>query len=420
MANVLVLRPHQLTRPSGAGPRTLTRLRFAVGVGILTLPLLRPSGPGNTSIADVGVLVAVAAVLFWAASDGRRLAFPYLPAVGVMAAGGALAALRVGGVGALTVVQDLFVLAWAVALANACREPAVLRTALRTWALSGVGWAAVMLVGVVAQIPALSGVTAAEGSRASLTFGDPNVAASYFVVSLLVLRAARVPSRAGLRLACCGLLVAAVVFTGSNGGTLTLLVTVTVGWVLAVRARRGAIAAVAAGCLAVLVAVTVASTVSLADVATRAQRSAPLLRDSIGRTDESQGSRQTLGVETLNLWYADSLLGFGPSGTKNALAAQQSPYVKEAHDDYVAALVERGIIGAVGMLLLVGTLLARGVRVARRPLFPAHAAAVPRPELLLAAVLATLLASALYEILHFRHVWALYGVVAALRTDDLP
>ena len=48
-----------------------------------------------------------------------------------------------------------------------------------------------MIIGVFAHIPLLSGEIARNGVRAAFTLGDPNLAANYFICSLLVLRAAR-------------------------------------------------------------------------------------------------------------------------------------------------------------------------------------------------------------------------------------
>ena len=39
---------------------------------------------------------------------------------------------------------------------------------------------------------------------------------------------------------------------------------------------------------------------------------------------------------------------------------------------------------------------------------------LPRPELLGAAAGAVLLSALFYEVLHFRHVWALFGLIAAV------
>ena len=79
----------------------------------------------------------------------------------------------------------------------------------------------------------------------------------------------------------------------------------------------------------------------------------PLLRDSVGRSDGSAGEREALLREGARLWFAGEGTGVGPARTKATLLAFQAPYVKEAHNDYLATLLERGPIGVIGLLLLV-------------------------------------------------------------------
>jgi hypothetical protein len=45
---------------------------------------------------------------------------------------------------------------------------------------------------------------------------------------------------------------------------------------------------------------------------------------------------------------------------------------------------------------------------------PEYRDVVPRPELLAAAAVAVAISAMFYEVLHFRHVWALFGLIAAL------
>ena len=49
-------------------------------------------------------------------------------------------------------------------------------------------WAAVLIVGEIAGLTWITGINSRDGVRASLTFGDPNLAADYFICGLLVLR----------------------------------------------------------------------------------------------------------------------------------------------------------------------------------------------------------------------------------------
>jgi len=396
-------------------PRRHTATQVGIVLAVCVLPLLRPAGPGNTGAVDLGVVAVMLVAALWLSGHRHPVRFPYVLPVALALVAGAIAGLAAGG-GLIALAQDVFLLGWAAAVANLGRSPALLATLVRAWGLSVTGWAAVLLAGVVVHVSWLSGQTALDGSRASLTLGDPNLAADYFLVGLLVLRAGQVPQRRSLRLLCCAVIVTAIVLTGSNGGLTALVLATVAGWLFRlVRAGR-APSALLAACLLASAAVAAASTVDLAGVAARARVSAPVLRDSIGREAESGGSRQTLVHEALSLWLRDdSPLGVGPSGTKAALEAEQAPYVKEAHDDYLAAVVERGVLGGVALAWLVAMVAVRSWRISRRDaLRPEFAAVLPRPELLAAAAGAVLLSALFYEVLHFRHVWALFGLIAAV------
>src|SRR5213596_3642029 len=103
---------------AGAG---VVRLEFvAISVGIASLPLLTPAGPGNLAPADVALIFGVTATLLWAASRRVQLRAPYLVGVGVMVIAGALSASTgaLPRLGLLAVSQDLFLFAWCAALAT--------------------------------------------------------------------------------------------------------------------------------------------------------------------------------------------------------------------------------------------------------------------------------------------------------------
>ncbi|HEY1320212.1 MAG TPA: O-antigen ligase family protein [Streptosporangiaceae bacterium] len=417
--------------PPPAAPRLPTRanvVQVLMMAGIWSLPMLRPAGPGNTGPTDLAVGLAVLAAMLWVATHRHLVRFPYALPVGISIFAGTLAStvafaggyVSVGG-GLLATTQDVFVLAWGLAIVNVAREAGMLRAITRAWAISATVWAAVMILGVFGHISALSGETARDGVRAAFTLGDPNLAADYFICSLFVLRAARYPRRWYLRWACCAVILTAVALTGSNGGVLVLVIATVCGAIFRLARHRGAIAAAVAAAV-LLLTVALAPAVSLSGIALKAQASVPLLRDSIGRTAESSGSRSTILSETKQLFFSsDSLLGIGPGATKEAFQQHQYAYVKMAHDDYTAAVVERGLLGGVALICLLLMVATRCRRIASRPLRPAYADIIPRPELLGAAAIAVLMSGMFYQVLHFRHVWALFGVIAALdmwgRTD---
>jgi O-antigen ligase len=108
------------------------------------------------------------------------------------------------------------------------------------------------------------------------------------------------------------------------------------------------------------------------------------------------------------------VLGSGPRSTKAQLASSQASFVKQAHDDYVAAVVERGLLGGVGLLALIASVVLRTSTAAFSRLSAQVAAVVPRAHALLGAIGALAVSAFFYEVLHFRHVWALLAVIAAV------
>ena len=139
-----------------------------------------------------------------------------------------------------------------------------------------------------------------------------------------------------------------------------------------------------------------------------------MLRDSIGRSSQSAQEREWLIQETIVLFEQGAPWGLGPGSTKPLLQTQLAPYAYQTHDDYIESIVERGVIGAFGLLVLIGSLGVRTWAVATKPLAPAFAELFPRMAPLVGALLGLAVSASYYQILHFRHVWAFFAVIAAL------
>jgi O-antigen ligase len=197
---------------------------------------------------------------------------------------------------------------------------------------------------------------------------------------------------------------------------LALLTATVFGALFALARRRGVVAAATVGVLIATAAGVGATTINVGPWVSRVEQSDALVRDSLGREAESSGSRSALASEGLTLWFHDDkVLGYGPSNTEATLRASGAPYVKEAHDDYLGTLLERGLIGGVGLIVLILGVAVRARRISvGGGLKPELAAIVPRPELLAAACIAIAMSAGFYEVLHFRHVWAVFGLIAAL------
>jgi hypothetical protein len=288
-----------------------------------------------------------------------------------------------------------------------------------TWAVLSICWATVLTGASVLGLTAVEGIVAREGNRALFTFGDPNYAATFWVCSIFVVHATQRPRNPWLRSVGYLLLLWSLVLTESNGGVLELLAGCGLVIGVAVYRRRGAPAALAA-VVAVTLGVGAALTaVPVSRIQTWARASGqPLLVNSLGRSDGSSAQRSILIHETLQLYAQDGIAGSGPGTTKQLLTAGQFAYAKEAHDDYLAALVERGPIGVLGVLILTVAAARWAARVLRGP--PHGWVELPRPAGLVAALVAMALAGTYYEVLHFRFVWLLLALMAAVGARWVP
>lgn len=394
--------------------------RLAIGTAaaaVVSMPLIVPRGPANTSPTDLVIVAAIGAVVLWATSAGHRWRFPFAFALTLFMAGGALGAMAgpVPGAGLIALTQDLLLLAWCWVLVNLVSDPARLRILLWTWAYSSIAWTLVLFAGLFTGSTTVAGQTVRNGGRAALTFEDPNTAANYYVISIMIICATQRPRRRGARMLAYFLLLAALFTTGSNSGTVSLLLATTVAGLVSLYRRSGGAAAIAGFAVVVLCGFLVAQNVSLTSIEQKAHDSKyTFLREGIGRGDKSVGQRQTLVKESAHLYETGGVLAQGPVSTKTRLDAEMAPFVKEAHNDYFAALTERGLLGLVGIFLVVGSIGLRAFSLVSSRLSAGYAAVVVRPGALLGAVVGTLAACAVYELLHVRHIWALFAVVAGI------
>lgn len=395
-------------------------LAAMMGLTTCLLPFLVPAGPGNTAPADAGILLCIVLGLLWAVREHLPIKVPYAAGIAGLMLGGAVAALvSIAPVGTgLVLIQDLLLLAWGATVALGRHNPAIIRSVTVAWCRTAAIYSGVMVIAYVGGINAVAGVSAKDGVRASYTFGDPNLAGNYLVMSLFMIAACKHPRSPGVRRIAYVLVLIAIGFTGSNGAMLTLLVGLVLAFTVTRYRKQGAVAGVAtlatAALLGGLMVGVVMPRVDLSSLREQAAGSIPLLRDSFGRSANSSGERATIVKEGASLFLKGDATGYGPARTKATLAATQAPYVKEAHNDYLATLLERGVIGGIGLLVFGIALFVRCLRLVFGTLPKVYADLIPRPWLL--AVVGPVMATAagFYEVLHFRHLWTWLGLIAAL------
>jgi O-antigen ligase len=205
--------------------------------------------------------------------------------------------------------------------------------------------------------------------------------------------------------------------TGSLGALSGLALGIAAALVVGVASKRGPAPAVA---LLLAIAMGVSSGVLIAEryqIMTAAHKSHnSLLKNSLGREAQSSGERRNLTIETTELAGSTPLFGRGPSSTESVLRAEQAPYVKQAHDDWIAAYIERGVLGVLALLLLVAAIAHYAWR-AMRARAPDGAAerGLPAPQYLIGGLALVLVFSFTHEVLHDRVAWTLFGLLAGIQ-----
>lgn len=390
-------------------------------LAVIFQPILHPTGPGNSSPVDVLLIASIVTAMVWLAATHRKLRAPYvIPVLLFVGAGAASGLVSPFPTTALTSVAiDILLFAWCTTVVNVASGPRAMRYALMAWSWSGICWAALFVAAWAGHLTPLEGINSAEGNRLAFTFGDPNYASWYWDATIFVIFAARAPGKRWMRFVGYGVLLWALALTESNGGALALGIGVIFLLMLRYYRRHGwpgAIATVLVAGLAVGAFFTAVPLNSIRQWALTSNQ--PLLVNSIGRSAQSSDERSLLVRESIQVYqHSDGVIGFGPMSTKQLLADWYYPYSNEAHDDWLAALGERGVLGLFALLLLAGCVFARAGPVLRRPLSASMAAAVPAPAGIIAGVLAISVNSIFEEVMHFRPLWLLLGIAAVLGRD---
>ena len=371
-------------RSRGGGARGSAQ-RAAVIMLVLAVifqPVLHPTGPGNSSPVDLLIVAAIVTALVWLAGTHRKLRAPYFIPVALFVAAGAASGLvsPLPTTALTTVMIDILLFAWCTTVVNVLSVPRAMRCALAAWSWSGIFWAAVFIAAWAGHVHAARRDNPAEGNRLAFTFGDPNYASWYWDATIFVVYR-RAHSRQAVdevhRLRHAGVGAGADRIQRrrararsrhripADGQVLPA------AWLGRGQSRPGWSIGLAVGAFFTAVPLNSIRQWAL-------DSGQPLLVNSIGRSAQSSSERSLLIQETIELYQrSDGVLGLGPMSTKPLLAQWYYPYSNEAHDDFLAALCERGVLGLLALLLLAGSVVARAGPALRRTLSAPMAAAVP-------------------------------------------
>jgi hypothetical protein len=410
-----------------ARKRADSLVRLLLGLNVAFLPILIPRGPQNSVPSDVPALVLIGfgAAVLWTTRTTIRL--PLGLSYTLILIGGLLgAAQSIAPTVALTATLiDLYIFVWFLVLVNLMRLSGygAIRTAGVAWVWTG------LVVGVVGtigwalgheRVPSILGYDFVDRfERFSGTFRDPNMAGSYLVMSLFVLGASPWPRRWSTKLLFAVPLLIATQATRSN----TALFALAAGIVAAVlvhviTSRRSALAAalVVAACGLAVVAISPTSVVGAPGTVARDLGETSAFSGSLGRFDRSLGARLKRIDQSFRLFGPNLILGIGPSTTNETAFMLQASVQGELHNDYVAGIVERGVIGLIGVVGVMAVSLKTSVFLdARRR----GRVGGWSPAALTGGVTAIVVTGLALEALHFRHAWMLFALVFALAlTDD--
>lgn len=409
-------------RQDGDGHTSPRINRFLLGATVIFLPLLVPQGPAHTALVDLFIVLYLVVAIAGIVRRGRAFHLPAGLAIAVIIAASAISTgvSQFHLIGELNLVIDLYCFTLFFMVANDVRrDPVALRTILAIWAGSALFWAILGAGPALHIIPNSVLRFINPGSikaRAEATTANPNLAASYYLVSFFVYLASPWPRRRWARVSGAIWLLLAIYGTGSNGALLGMLITV--GFLTVFKLARsvggtrgGRLAMV--GALLLVVAVTGAGTAvyfntviaPLGQVASfsKAQQGG-LFQNNLGRLHKGLAGRLHLWAVGLNNASSQGsrllLVGVGPGASKFTVDYQG------LHDDLLSYFVERGIFALGGLVLLDVLLLRWSWRV-----WMAGSAGGMRLQFLGGAALGNLLFSLSHQTLHFRHVWVVYALL---------
>ncbi|MGH7743084.1 MAG: O-antigen ligase family protein, partial [Candidatus Eiseniibacteriota bacterium] len=332
-------------------------------------------------------------------------------------------------------LQDAYLFAWFIMLANVLTGRGDLRSLRIAWVLAACTVSIVGLIGVATHGgDSVAAVLNPKGFRAMGTFDQPDELADYLAMSVFMALSLTGRTSRLLRWFAIALMLAAMAATKANGGVLSLAAGLIAWSVVRVWALGVSPAGwIAGGLIAVSAVLLVVWIVAGLGVGS-AQLSRLEANSFLGRMGHSSEGRERIWA-SLGRRYQAHPLGIGPGNSRwqtvtieererptaghlDTYDSGADPFLsKEAHNDYLAYMIERGPLALIGMLILRWQAFMRILR-SGRGMHSAgdRAASGALTAALFGAWVASCLNANTIETLHFRHVWLFLAMVCALET----
>jgi O-antigen ligase len=389
---------------------------------VALVPVTVLKGPAQTAVVDVLSLIALPLFAAWTLVRRRRLTVPFLVPAFVIALASLLAVTNSVSLSAsaITLLQDGYLFVWFLVLVNLLRDQRDATSFRIAWV-----WVAnaVALFGLAVVLTqghqSLGSLIGPKGMRATGTFLDPNMFADYLVLSLFLVISLSEETGRLFRWGSGLLLITAILASKSNGGITSLAVGLAV-WMVARAWTLRLSPAAFLGRSLIVASLALAGVWLVQGYGVGKAQIGQLTNESVlGRAGHSSEGRFQIWTALLRR-YAEQPLGIGPGNSRHLQLTMQererpdSFLSKEAHNDYLGYLVERGPLALLALLAL--KLLAFGkVKTWWRGRLQqgldsggALAAAA------MGAMAASLTHSFTLETLHFRHVWLFLALICAL------
>ena len=392
---------------------------------VCLIPVVVPSGPARLAFVDGVIVLGLAAfgVLFLTRREPVRI--PFMAPVLMISVGSLAAVVNAESPSAsfLTMAQDAYLFLWFIMLVHLLRDRDLTPIQL-TWIWVGniIAFWGIFLVLTQGHLSLLD-IIKPKGKRAYGTFYDPNMFAGYLVMSLFFVLSMGRRLNWLVRWGSIVLMSVCIIATKSNGGMLSMIIGLAVWAMMRAWTRRVPAVAMAATALLVLSLGVVALWLNAGIGVGAAQLREFSDNSFLARGGHSAAGRFTIW-NNLQETYARSPLGIGPGNSRWLTLSIEdrlrpgSLQAKEAHNDYLAYAIERGPLGLIGLLALMGSAFGKLFAAARRREDSDTTPDVDGP--MVAALTGALVASAVHaltiEVLHFRHFWMLMAIVCAIES----
>jgi O-antigen ligase len=363
----------------------------------------------------------------------RPIRVPFLAPVIFMSLGSLAATVNAANPSAaiLTMVQDAYLYLWFVMLANVMQERGDFRGLRLAWVCVANVIAIIGILQVVTHgNPSLQNLITPKGFRALGTFDQPDTLSDYLVMSIFMVLSLNEEAPRALRWSSIAIMCTGIVASKANGGVGSLMVGL-IAWTL-VRAwtKRVSYPKLIAGAL-IAFSVGLVTLWLVVGLGLGSGQFSELQTNSMfGRVSHSFEGRVKIWGSLLHR-YRSNPLGYGPGNSRwqtvtveereRPLASGTDPFLsKEAHNDYLAYLIERGPLALLAMLVFKFQVFGRITRWWRSRAGSAQGwvRGGPLAAATFGAWVASWINSNTIETLHFRHVWLFLAMVYALGTME--